>query len=173
MPTVLTHALVPGLIGGTCERQAVPWRLVAVAMFAAFLPDADVLAFVLHIPYADAFGHRGATHSIAFALLLALAGAAVAPWLRASRVRAACWIGLSALSHALVDALTDGGLGVALFWPLSDVRVFSPWRPIAASPIGAGFLSARGLQVLASEALWAWVPACAAALYVRMASRRR
>lgn len=42
-------------------------------------------------------------------------------------------------SHALLDMLTDGGLGVALFVPVSNARLFFPVRPIAVSPIGAGF----------------------------------
>jgi inner membrane protein len=36
---------------------------------AAGLPDIDVIAFSLGIPYHAPFGHRGALHSIAFAAL--------------------------------------------------------------------------------------------------------
>lgn len=59
-----------------------------------------------------------------------------------------------AVSHPLLDSLTDGGLGVALFWPFSNERFFAPWRPIPVAPIGAGMLSARGLHVLLVELLW-------------------
>jgi DMSO/TMAO reductase YedYZ heme-binding membrane subunit len=61
-------------------------------------------------------------------------------------------------SHGLLDALTDGGLGVAFFAPFDSGRYFFPWRPIEVSPIGAGFFSARGLAVLASEFVWVWLP---------------
>lgn len=57
-------------------------------------------------------------------------------------------------THSLLDALTDGGLGVALLWPFSNERFFAPWRPIPVAPIGAGMLSSRGLHVLLIEGLW-------------------
>jgi inner membrane protein len=43
---------------------------------------------------------------------------------------------LSAASHGLLDALTDGGLGVAFFSPFEQTRYFFPVRPVAVSPIG-------------------------------------
>ena len=54
---------------------------------------------------------------------------------------------LVVLSHPLLDALTTGGLGVALWWPWSDVRIFAPLRLIPVSPIGVGFkpAGARGI----------------------------
>jgi len=54
-------------------------------------------------------------------------------------------------SHPLLDALTDGGLGVALLWPFSAERFFFPWRPIPVSPIGVGFFSLRGIRVALAE----------------------
>jgi inner membrane protein len=111
------------------------------------LPDLDVLAFRFGIPYAAPFGHRGATHSLLFALVMGSLFGAVRRerffWLLAVVV---------ALSHPLLDSMTDGGLGVALFWPFSNERFFAPWRPIPVAPIGAGMLSTRGLHVLAVEA---------------------
>ena len=56
-------------------------------------------------------------------------------------------------SHALLDTLTDGGLGVALLWPFTDARYFAPWRPIPVAPIGSGMFSERGLYVIAVETL--------------------
>jgi inner membrane protein len=54
--------------------------------------------------------------------------------------------------------MTTGGLGVAFFSPFSNERYFLPWRPIRVSPLSAGFFSARGLAVLASELKWVWLP---------------
>ena len=63
-------------------------------------------------------------------------------------------------SHGILDALTNGGLGIAIFSPFSNERYFFPWTPITVSPIGvAGFLSKRGWLVLKSELLWVWLPA--------------
>ena len=74
-----------------------------------------------------------------------------------SAVRAAYFSAVTA-SHALLDGLTDGGLGVALLAPFSAGRYFLPWRPLEVSPIGPSFFSTRGLDVLMSEARWVWVP---------------
>jgi len=120
----------------------------------SMLPDADVLAFSFGIPYDHPFGHRGATHSLAFAAgMAAVVGAAArrAGSRRAARIAAV--VGLVVASHPVLDAMTTGGLGVALWWPVSDRRIFLPWRPIPVAPIGRGFLSARGLAVALTELL--------------------
>ena len=67
----------------------------------------------------------------------------------------------------MLDALTNGGLGVALAWPWSDARFFAPWQPIKVSPIGIGFFSARGLDVMRSELTWVWLPAMVVAVAAR------
>lgn len=175
MTTIFTHAAVPLLVGAALGRRTVSGRLLAAGAIAAMLPDADVLAFRLHIPYADAFGHRGATHSICFASLLAALAALCHRWLGSTWRMAAVFVGLATLSHALLDACTDGGLGVALAWPISDERWFAPFHPIAVSPIGARFFSERGVHVLVSEFYWVWLPTAALAALVvlwRRASRR-
>lgn len=128
------------------------------------LPDADVLAFALHIPYADAFGHRGASHSLLFAALMALLGAAAHRPLRADAVQAAAFLLVCTASHPLLDAMTSGGLGVALAWPWSETRWFSPWRPIRVSPFANGFFNSRGLSTLLSELRWVWLPLTVAVL---------
>lgn len=92
----------------------------------SFLPDADVIAFEFGVRYAAPFGHRGATHSLPFALIAGLGGAfARRAW--GVRLRAALPICLTvAASHTILDAMTDGGLGVALFWPFEATRYFLP-----------------------------------------------
>jgi len=158
MPSILTHAAVPLAMWCASERGRISPRLLCVGIFAAMLPDADVLAFVLRIPYADAFGHRGASHSLMFALACALLAALLHKPLQARVTQAAVWVFLCAASHPLLDAMTNGGLGVALAWPWQDARYFAPWRPIQVSPIGAGFFSGRGLATLGSELRWVWMP---------------
>jgi len=131
------------------------WRSLLALIAASALADIDVLAFRFGIPYRAPFGHRGATHSIACAVLLGTATAFVlARGGRQSFWPAELVACLVAVSHPLLDALTDGGLGVALLWPFSNARFFAPWRPIPVAPIGAGMLSSRGLHVVMVEALW-------------------
>jgi inner membrane protein len=54
-------------------------------------------------------------------------------------------------THGVLDAFTDGGQGIALFWPFSNQRYFAPWTPIPVAPIGMGMLSQRGLHVILTE----------------------
>lgn len=164
MPTIFTHVAVPLALGLALGRRALSPRLVAAGAFVSILPDFDAVAFKLGIAYADQFGHRGASHSLAIALTAGLLGAMVAPWLRTTRGWALWFLAFCTASHPLLDALTSGGLGVALLWPWSHERFFAPWRPIAVSPIGAGFFSARGVAVLWSELQWVWFPCAMLAL---------
>ena len=177
MPTILTHTVVPLALGIGLGTGLVSRRLLLAGVAASMMPDLDVVAFKFGIAYGDAFGHRGASHSLAFALSLGLIAWSVAPGLRATRLAAFLFVGLSTLSHAVLDMFTDGGLGVALWWPFSEERFFAPWRVIEVSPIGLQrFLSDRGMVVLQSELMWVWLPAMAVcgALFVtrREASRR-
>lgn len=163
MPTIFTHALLPLAAGIALGKARLPPRLVAAGMAAAILPDADVAMFKLGIDYAHAFGHRGASHSLAFALACGLFAACCARWFRAPASTVLAFVALSAASHPLLDMLTDGGLGVALFWPWSDARHFAPWRVIEVSPFANRFLSARGAEVMLSELRWIWLPVLAGA----------
>lgn len=158
MPSVFTHAAIPLALWCASERGRISTRLLGAGVVAAMLPDADVLAFALHIPYADGFGHRGASHSLLFAMLLAALAIPCAKALQASRIQAAVFVFICAVSHPLLDALTSGGLGVALWWPWSEQRLFAPWRPIRVSPFANNFFSARGLQTVFSELRWVWLP---------------
>jgi len=76
--------------------------------------------------------------------------------------RMALWIYffVATASHGFLDAMTNGGLGVAFFSPFDNTRYFLPWRPIVVSPISVTrFFSDRGVAVLHSELLWIWIPA--------------
>src|SRR5205085_12664169 len=103
------------------------------------------IAFALKVPYENDFGHRGFTHSLAFALAVGLLAAA--PTFRRFRIP---WLDLWGFfflitaSHGILDALTNGGRGVAFFWPFDSERYFFPWTPVEVSPIGPGFFSRQG-----------------------------
>jgi len=149
------------------------------------LPDVDVIGFSFGIRYDDMFGHRGFTHSLFFAAVVG----ALAAW-RLSHpshrpgsdlhqpasdlhfLALFLWFTAVTASHGLLDALTDGGRGIAFFAPISNHRYFFPWRPIQVSPIGAGFLSPRGLHVLVSESVWIWLPSAIIAFSARVVRRR-
>ena len=159
MPTVLTHPALPLAIGLGLGRRIIPGRLLAAGVAASMLPDLDVLAFPLGVHYGSAFGHRGVTHSLAFAVAAALVAGGCHRALRTGFSRAFLFILASTASHGILDAFTNGGLGIAFLWPFSSERYFAPSRVIEVSPIGISpFLSARGLSVLESELVWVWLP---------------
>ena len=117
----------------------------------AMLPDADVIGFRFGVQYGDPWGHRGATHSLVFAFVLGILVGVVAPSLAGSRTRTTALAVLVAASHGLLDALTDGGRGIALLWPFTNARYFAPWTPIPVAPMGWAFLSPRGFSVATVE----------------------
>ncbi len=136
------------------RRAGGGWAVIAGLTALSFLPDADVVAFAMNIPYGDAWGHRGATHSLVIAAGIGSVCGLVARALgRSDAWRIAAWCIAVTMSHGILDAFTDGGLGVALLWPLSEARYFAPWRPIPVSPIGPNFLSFRGAEVALTELL--------------------
>jgi inner membrane protein len=161
MPTVLTHALVGAALGEAAPAGArSDIRFWCTAVVCSMLPDLDVIGFSLGLHYGDLWGHRGMTHSLLFALII---GGACGVWLgKCSRERwsLALLLFVITASHGVLDAMTDGGLGVAFFSPLDPSRYFFSWRPIHVSPIGLyPALSARGMGALWSEILYVWPPA--------------
>ena len=163
MASAFTHAAAALSLGTAFHREGDGRRIWLLGALCAVLPDVDVVGFGLGIPYEAPLGHRGFTHSLLFAALLA---AGLARWaFREDRRRAGLYLFLATASHGVLDAMTTGGRGVGFLIPFSDARFFLPWRPIAVSPIGVSrFFTARALHILASEAQWVWVPSMVFAL---------
>lgn len=174
MASAVTHAFVGLAAAAAVGGAPPPRRLALFAAACAALPDADALGFVLGVPYRSFLGHRGFTHSLAFAALTGLLVAALA-FRGAFGARAVFFAAVTA-SHGALDALTNGGLGVAFFSPLARGRFFFPFRPVAVSPIRAGeFFGPAGLRILGSEIRWIWLPTLAllgAVLLTRRVARR-
>lgn len=95
---------MPVAIASCLGSRIVSGRLLAAAALASVLPDADVVGFKFGVPYEHMFGHRGFSHSIAFAVIIGRFGIFVAPKLNVSRVVAFFVLLVSTLSHGLLDA---------------------------------------------------------------------
>ncbi|HEU4340330.1 MAG TPA: metal-dependent hydrolase [Candidatus Binatia bacterium] len=160
MCTVITHPAVPIALSVLLPPDAASPSLLIAASVCSMIPDLDVVGFSFGIDYSDMLGHRGFTHSIFFAVAFAaLTTLTVFSDSDGSHLIIFLFLFLSSLSHPVLDALTNGGLGVGLFAPFSNKRYFFPYRPIEVSPIGvAGFFSDRGFAVLLSELKWVWFP---------------
>ncbi len=163
MPTAFAHtvsAIAITKVAGL-KLPTVTWSVYLIAIICAVIPDADVLAFKFGISYHDILGHRGWTHSIGFSVLIGLFFAFLFYRKRSLRNRLglALLFAICALSHPILDAMTSGGLGVALYWPFSEERIFFDHRPILVSPIGIKrFFSAWGWKVMQSEFYYVWIP---------------
>lgn len=159
MASLITHPIVPLAAAGLLGRRVIPSRLLMLGAAFAALPDLDGIAFRIRIPYASDFGHRGFSHSIVFALCCTVLALPLARALSAKPLTVYLFLALSMLSHGVLDAMTDGGKGVAFFWPFSSERIFFGFRPLEVSPVSVKrFLTGRGWQVLQSELMWIWAP---------------
>lgn len=131
--------------------------LFGLAVLSAIIPDADVIGFQYGISYHSMWGHRGITHSILFAVLWALLLSYT--FGKQQKLRFFLVLFSATVSHTLLDAMTSGGLGVALWAPFDNTRIFFPFRPIRVSPLGiANFFTERAFVVLRSEAIWIGIP---------------
>ena len=161
MATIFTHPIVA--IGFSPAIRSIPnWKLILfTGAILTILPDIDVIGYRLGIPYEHVLGHRGITHSIFFAVLTSLIATVFLMRARDRKfflVWAYLFLGIA--SHGLLDALTNGGKGVAFFAPFNNERYFLPVRPLEVSTLSlARFISAHGLNVLKSELIWVWTPA--------------
>ena len=71
MASLFGHGLVGFTLSKIVDSKSSK-LLLFLAIGSAILPDLDVIAFNFGIPYAHPLGHRGFTHSIAFAVLWGL-----------------------------------------------------------------------------------------------------
>ena len=72
MASVFSHPAIALGLGPVFAPKVEP-RVWALGAACSMVPDIDVIGFHYGIPYGDLFGHRGITHSLPFAALMALA----------------------------------------------------------------------------------------------------
>lgn len=175
MPTVFTHAVLAGSAFSLVARGRPGARVGAiVAGVVSAAPDADVLWWSL-TSYGEPWGHRGMTHSLVAAVVLA----AVAAFALRKRVvfPGGAWamfalLAFTTATHGVFDAMTDGGHGVGFLLPFQDVRYFLPVRPVPVAPISANPANLRLWFVLGVEVLLFW-PLAAVLFWGRIGSSMR
>lgn len=134
---------------GIWTQRGVPVRRVWIAAAAcAALPDIDLL----FSPFVE---HRALTHSLTFALVIALLAAVMLfpgmKW-REGRWRIALVLGSAILSHGVLDALSHYSDGIEFFAPFYTQRYRFFWTPLGDPE---GRLSRQLLQ----ESLVVFLPA--------------
>jgi len=159
VPSAISHPAAVLALSPWLGREAPRRRVLLLAVVGSVFPDVDAIGYWLGVPYESPFGHRGATHSLFFAALLA---AALVGAFLPRRPFLGLFLFLCTASHGLLDTMTGGGGGVALLWPFDPTRYRLPWRPIRVSPIGIeGLFGPRGIAIAESELLWIWLPSLA------------
>lgn len=159
MASVFAHLVIPAVAYVALKSNVINSRVFILAAIVSILPDADVLAFKIGIPYESQWGHRGFTHSLFFSGVVAAVCAGFWRQLNSHPLAVFVICFIACASHALLDGMTDGGLGVAFNWPFDHERYFLSYRPIQVSPIGVkAFFTERGISVISSELLWIFLP---------------
>jgi membrane-bound metal-dependent hydrolase YbcI (DUF457 family) len=129
MPSPVAHGLAGLIVHALVSRDEAerrdPWR-IGVTVGAALLPDVDLL-----FQFIDGRNHHdNETHSLGFALLAAVTGAAVFRLLRWKRpLLLALAVGLAWGSHLVLDYLnvdTHPPIGLLALWPFSHAYFKSP-----------------------------------------------
>ncbi len=178
MPSAFTHGFVALSFGKLFFPERMPVRFWVLLIVCTLLPDVDVIGYFLGVRYGDMMGHRGFTHSLLFALPIAVV-VTVAAFPAVRRFSKQWWLLIacffaSTASHGILDAMTDGGYGIAFFSPFGNTRYFLPWRPLVVAPIGVhGFFSRWGWDVLMSELLYIWIPLTVLLVIVSRVRRQR
>ena len=161
MASIISHAAAGAALSIAFAPDGASPRFWPVAIVAAVLPDLDSLPY--YFRYYPTLGHRGFFHSLFLGLIISFFLMIVlfrdeplfsGRWFRYFSLFLVVWA-----SHGFLDALTNGGRGVAFFSPFSSKRYFLPWTPIQVSPMRIeSFFTPRGWSVFRNELVWIWLP---------------
>lgn len=163
MPSVLGHSIL-----GVSSAQifSIPKKhalsVLVISIICSVFPDVDVLGYKYGVLYDSLWGHRGFTHSLVFSFLLPSLFTLF--FLKKNTplhitLKIFIIFLVSSVSHSILDAFTNGGLGVAFFSPFSEERIFFDYQPIQVSSFRVSdFLTARGLSVIKSEIIFILLP---------------
>lgn len=155
MSTIYTHAVVGLSLGRLVTARRLSFLFWILAGLLPVLPDLDVLS---PYPYRHQLGHRGFTHSLAVALVIG--GAAAGMTFRRLRMNfwalATFFFAITAL-HGVLDAFTNGGEGIAFFWP-ATIRRYGPWGPLPVPDVGFEFPNPRTSRAVRAELWMVWLP---------------
>jgi inner membrane protein len=155
MPSIYTHGIVGLGLGKLFTGRKMPKLFWLLAFLLPIVPDFDVLSTAT---YDAPAGHRGLSHSLAFALTLGLV-AAVATF---KPFKVAFWdlwgfYFVIIASHGILDAFNSGGSGIAFFWPVSMAR-YGPWGPIPVVDFAFDIPNPWKSRSMRAEILWIWLP---------------
>jgi inner membrane protein len=175
VPSIVAHAVAGAALGTAFAPPHARRRVAIAAGLCAALPDIDALGRPFgNLTYESLFGgHRGITHSLAFAVVLGT----VVTW---AFFRTPAWNGvrhrlraafaLAAVSHSVLDAFSIIGNGVAFWAPFYWTHYEFVWQPLGE--IGPGPRGPdRLFAIVGNELLWVGLPALIVVAIARLARR--
>jgi membrane-bound metal-dependent hydrolase YbcI (DUF457 family) len=120
MPLPIAHGLIGAAVIAATARDARPrviWKEMALGAVLAIAPDFDI--FLTSVMHWEKTWHRGATHSLVWALGM---GFLLALPMRGARLRMGLAFAAATFSHAILDWLVSVRGGVAVLWPFTTHR---------------------------------------------------
>ncbi len=130
MASVFGHAISAITVSDFASKKYDKVKLTVLAIICSILPDADIIMFKFGYSYSHWLGHRGFSHSIVFAIFIALLIKIIFYSKYKFFSRDSLYIILIfsfiTASHGFLDAMTTGGKGIAFFHPLIIRAIFYP-----------------------------------------------
>lgn len=160
MASPWAHAIAGAAAGALYQSPGQRRRVITLAAICGVVPDLDLIGWPLGVSTFTLFGHRGVTHSIAFAVMLGVAVAGLLPGItRRERVIAGVVLILATVTHSVLDAMTTYSPTGPAFWaPFSNERYRFSWMPLTGA---GGFATDFGQEVI-----YACLPALALILLI-------
>ncbi len=161
MASAFGHGIAAYGLGKLFPKSVMTRKVYTLGLLSSILPDLDVIAFKFGVSWDSMWSHRGFTHSIFVAIFWTII--LLIFFHRkdkfSSKSKLSIYYFLATVSHGILDAMTNGGNGIAFFAPFSAERYFLPWEVIQVSPIGIkNFFSKWGVEVLKSEFIYIVLP---------------
>ncbi|MDR9403715.1 MAG: metal-dependent hydrolase [Halothece sp. Uz-M2-17] len=124
MPSPLAHSISGYVICRVWKTKnhlrSSPLRMNYWLVYAVFISNAPDIDFIIQL-FLDEKIHRGFTHSITATLIVSLFAGLVGVIFWKSRWKVLLLLTFIIYSfHLILDALTAGGAGMQLLWPLSE-----------------------------------------------------
>jgi inner membrane protein len=170
--SAIAHAAVALARGAAGVPEELDRRLFVATIACACWPDLDYGTLLFEVRPNETFGHRGGTHSLFVAIVVAAIVAFA--FFRAQFLRVFSFLAVAGASHGILDAMTAGDLGVALFWPLTSARFHFPFALLASCPVGMNeYFGYWGILTIANEVLYVVLPIALVVSIVTRPDRRR
>ena len=127
MPTLIGHSITGLSVSTLFLARPYIKRVGFLCVICSVIPDLDAIGFCLGIPYEHWLGHRGFSHSILFAVFFALRASLFILDIEKSPKKRGFLLSaffICVVMHDILDAMTNGGLGVSLRSRHSVRRVY-------------------------------------------------